>query len=163
MNEAARVVDLPARPYVAVAGDVTMETFPEIADRLPEVFGWLGARGLALAGPPFFRYVVMGGSGMISVEAGVPLLELPPDVTGVLAGVLPAGRYAATTYVGHPRGLRDATARLLTWGREAGLSWDMTQEGDDEHWTARLELLETDPREQPDPEQWRTRLEIRTA
>jgi hypothetical protein len=30
-----------AQPYVAIRRVVTMRTIPEIADRLPEVFGWL--------------------------------------------------------------------------------------------------------------------------
>ncbi|MFL6075874.1 MAG: hypothetical protein ACJ73S_20985, partial [Mycobacteriales bacterium] len=57
------IVERPAQPYVAIRQEVTMATIPEIADRLPEVFGWLGAHGAEQAGPPFLKYNVIDMAG----------------------------------------------------------------------------------------------------
>jgi hypothetical protein len=67
------IVDRPDQPYVAVRRTITMQTFPEIADRLPGLFGWLAERGIAPAGPPFFRYLVIDMERELDVEAGVPV------------------------------------------------------------------------------------------
>src|SRR5687767_11212199 len=102
-----------AQPYVTIRRTITMQTFPEIADRMPGLFEWLAERGIAPAGPPFFRYLVIDMERELDVEAGVPVAA-PVDGDGeVLAGVLPAGRYAATTHVGHPDELIAVTGALL--------------------------------------------------
>ena len=43
------------------------------AVRTGEVFGWLGARGLAPAGPPFLRYDVIDIARQIEIDNGVPV------------------------------------------------------------------------------------------
>ena len=69
------VVEEEPQPYVAVTGDVTMDTIPAIADRFDEVEGWLAAQEVEPGGPPFFRYRVIdmdrrllawaGGQGLV--------------------------------------------------------------------------------------------------
>src|SRR5262245_21876498 len=100
MSTEPTIVERPAQPYVAIRKVVTMDTIPEIADRLPAVFGWLAARGIAPAGPPFLKYNRIDMGGELEVEAGVPV---PAPATGegeVLAATLPAGRYATVTHLG---------------------------------------------------------------
>ncbi len=43
----------------------------------------------------------------------------------VLFGVLPAGRDATVTHVGHPDELIAVTAALLDWAAWQGLEWDV--------------------------------------
>ena len=56
-----------------------------------------------------------------------------PDATPVagddrvLAGVLPAGRYATVRYTGHPDGIINAVADLRGWAEQEGLAWDMAR------------------------------------
>lgn len=157
------IVERPGQPYVAVRRWVTMQEFPEIADRLPELFGWLGSRGGVPAGAPFFRYVTMGGDGRMEVEAGIPVAALVEVDGDVVAGTLPAGRYATLTHVGPPDQLFGVTAALLGWAAQQGLAWDLTESDAGEHWAARLEVLKTNPAEQPDMTKWETELAFKLA
>jgi effector-binding domain-containing protein len=161
MSMNLEIVDRAAQPYVAVRRTVTMQTFPEIADRLPGLFGWLAERGIAPAGPPFFRYLVIDMERELDVEAGIPVAA-PVDGDGeVLAGVLPAGRYAAATHVGHPNELVAVTGAFLGEAAAQGLTWDATETERGTRWGCRLELLLTDPAEQPDMTKWETKLAFR--
>jgi effector-binding domain-containing protein len=158
-----QIVRRDAQPYVAVRGTVTMQTVGEIGYRLPEVFGWLGQRGIPPAGAPFFRYDLIDMERNLEIEAGVPLAA-PVETDGeVIAGVLPAGRYVSTVYRGHPDGLADATTALLRWADERDLRWDVTETEQGERWGCRLEHYLTDPAEQPDMNQWETELAFRLA
>ena len=157
------IEERPAQPYLAIRRTITMQTFPEVADRLPEVFGWLAARGIGPAGPPFFRYLVIDMEHELDVEAGVPVAT-PVDGEGeVFAGVLPAGRYAVTTHVGHPDELIAVTGAFLERAAADGLRWDATETDRGTRWGCRLELLHTDPAEEPDMNKWETQLAFRLA
>lgn len=128
-----------------------------------EVFGWLAQRGVAPAGPPFWKYNVIDMDRGLEIEAGV---AVPSAVDGdgrVLAGTLPQGRYATVLHVGHPSTLMAATAGLLDWGNANGLKWDVEPSPEGERWSCRLELYLTDPREQPDMSKWETELAFRLA
>lgn len=163
MPSSPTIVTRDAQPYLAIRRSITMSTFAEIADRLPELFAWLAERGIAPAGPPFFRYLVIDMARRLEMEAGVPVAVAVPGDAEVLAGVLPAGRFATLTHRGHPEELVGVTAGLLAWGHEHELVWDMTPADDGEHWGCRIELLLTDPAEEPDMRQWETELAFRLA
>jgi hypothetical protein len=147
MPAAPRIVERAEQPYVAVSGRVTMQTIGAIADRLPEVFAWLGARGLEPAGAPFFKYDLIDMERQLEVQAGV----------------LPAGTYASLTHVGHPDELVEATTALLDWAAQQGLAWDMNETPEGQRWGCRLEVYKTDPAEQPDMTKWETELLFRLA
>jgi effector-binding domain-containing protein len=152
------VMQRPAQPYVAIRGTVTMQTIPALADRIPEVFGWLAGRGVAPAGPPFLRYNLIDMERQLEIEAGVPV---PSELSGdgeVHAGVLPAGRYAVLTHVGPFDQLIPAVRRLLDWAAERGLVWDMSETPEGQRWGCRLEIYKTNPAEEPDPGKWVTEL-----
>ena len=151
------------QPYVAVRGVVSLETVNEIADRLPEVFEWLGERGLEAVDAPFLRYRFIEMPGRLEVEAGVPVAG---GVTGgdeVMAEILPAGRYVSVTHFGRPEGLVGVIAELLRWGGEHRVSWDVVEADDGQQWGCRLEVFRTNPAEQPNPDEWGTELLFRLA
>jgi effector-binding domain-containing protein len=151
------------QPYVAIRARVTMDGIAAFAVRTGEVFGWLGARGLTPAGPPFLKFNVIDMARELEMENGVPVAA---PVTGddlVVAGVLPAGRYATVTHTGHPSELVEVTGALLDWGAEQGLTWDMSPSEDGDRWGARLEFYLTDPAEEPDMSKWQTQLAFRLA
>ncbi|KAB2349458.1 GyrI-like domain-containing protein [Actinomadura rudentiformis] len=151
------------QPYVAVKRWIAWTEFPVIADRLPEIIGWLAARGIQPAGAPFFRYVTIGGEQDGEVEAGVPVAAPVEGEGDIYAGVLPPGRYASVTHVGHPDQLAGVTTDLLGWAAEQGLTWDMSEDDEGEHWACRLELYHSDPAEQPDMGKWETELAFKLA
>ncbi|MFF0744571.1 GyrI-like domain-containing protein [Streptomyces sp. NPDC004111] len=155
------VVERAEQPYVAFRGRVRTDGFAALADRLPELFGWLAARGTEPLGGPFFRYNLIAPDGEFEVEAGVPVALAPKPEGDVRAGVLPAGKYATVTHFGHPDQLFAVASALYAWGRAQGLPWDMTEAADGEHWVCRLETYRTDPRVQPDPAKWETELAFR--
>jgi effector-binding domain-containing protein len=163
MPAAPRIVERAEQPYVAVSGRVTMQTIGAIADRLPEVFAWLGARGLEPAGAPFFKYDLIDMERQLEVGADVLVAAAAAGDGEVVAGVLPAGRYASLTHVGHPDELVEATTALLDWAAQQGLAWDMNETPEGQRWGCRLEVYKTDPAEQPDMSKWEMELLFRLA
>lgn len=158
-----RIVDRGEQPYVGIAKVVTMQTFDAIADRIPEVFGWLAAHGLEAAGAPFFRFNLVDMERELEVEAGVPVVAVVPADGEMFCGVLPAGRYVTATHVGHPDDLVQATADVFDWAAELGLTWDVTDTPAGSRWRCRLSVLKTDPAVEPDMSKWETDLVFRLA
>jgi effector-binding domain-containing protein len=157
------ITERAEQPYVAIRAHVTMRQLGQIAHRIGDVFGWIASHGLAPAGPPFFRYVVIDMERQLEVEVGVPVTTVVDGDDQVGSGVLPAGRYATVIHVGPPDSLVGATGALLKWAAERGLRWDMTVGDAGERWGARLEFYLTDPSEQPDVTKWETQLAFRLA
>jgi effector-binding domain-containing protein len=157
------IVERAEQPYLAIRKTVTMQTISEIADQFPEVFGRLAERGIEYVGAPFLKYNVFTSSGLLEMEAGVPVAAEVAGDDRVLAGVLPGGRFASVTHRGHPDGLLEVTASLLDWGAEQGLRWDMSATDGGERWGMRIELYKTDPALEPDLNRWETELVFRLA
>jgi effector-binding domain-containing protein len=158
-----RIVAREAQPYLAIAATVTMDEIAAAADRLPEVMGWLAERGIAPAGPPFFRYDVIDMPRELRMQVGAPVSSARPGAGEVIAGILPAGHYALVCHTGHPQELMGVTKALLEWAAEQGLRWDMTASPEGERWGCRLEVYHTDPRDLPDMSHMRTDLVFRLA
>jgi effector-binding domain-containing protein len=152
-----------AQPYMSITGLVTMQQIPQIADRMPELFRWLGERGIEDAGPPFFKYNLIDMERELEIEVGVPVADVLEGDDAVRPGVLPAGRYAVVTHVGHPRQLVQATAALLDWAAKQGLAWDRAPTDRGERWGCRIEVYRTDPTVEPDMNKWETELAFRLA
>jgi effector-binding domain-containing protein len=159
-----QIAERAEQPYVAIRADVTMEGLGGLADRFGEVLGWLAARDVTPAGPPFFRYNVIDMERLLNVEAGVPVTTAVDGDDEVMTGSLPAGRYATAVHVGPYDGLDGIIAavdELLTWAQARGLDWDKSTADDGEHWGCRLEIYRTNPAEEPDPTKWETELAFR--
>jgi effector-binding domain-containing protein len=152
-----------AQPYAGICMWVPMAAVGSVAARHPEIYGWLGAHGIAPAGPPFFRYHVIDMERRLQVEAGVPVSMPIEDDGEIRAGILPAGRFAVMTHTGAPDTLVAATTTLLDWAGARGLSWDVSGTDAGENWGCRLEFYLTDPAEQPDLGKWQTQLAFRLA
>jgi effector-binding domain-containing protein len=163
MSSAPDIETRAEQPYVAVRAKVTMDGIAAFARRFGEVFGWLDSHGLAPAGPPFFKYNVIDMARELEMEAGVPIAAAATGDDQVVAGVLPAGRYATLTHVGHPSELMAATKALLDWAAEQGLTWDVTPSEDGDRWACRLENYLTDPEQEPDMSKWVTQLAFKLA
>ncbi|MEU3302698.1 MULTISPECIES: GyrI-like domain-containing protein [unclassified Streptomyces] len=164
MEQQPTVEQRPEQTYVAVRRSVRMDAFGVIADRLPEIFGWLASHGTTPAGPPFFRFYTVDMQGESEVEAGVPVDSPPAPEGDIVIGTLPAGRYARLTHAGHPDRLFGAITRLREWAAEQGLEWDLITDPDGvERWGCRVESYLTDPRVEPDMNKWETELAFRLA
>lgn len=145
------------QPYVAIKTMATMRTLGQVAPPLhPEVRGWLRSRGVEVAGQPFFKYNVIDMGQQLEVEAGFPVAAPVTGEDKVIAGVLPAGRYATLWHTGHPKGLVGATGTLLNWAAQQGLAFDVTSTPDGERWGCRLEIYHDEPGQ--DMSEWETEL-----
>jgi len=157
------IVQLAEQTYVGRRESVALTEFAVVADHLPGMFGWLAERGIAAAGPPFFRYKVIDMAAELTVEAGIPVggaVEVSPPA---FVDTLPAGRYVTLAHIGHPDELMGVAAGMLDWGQRQGLEWDVTQTPEGEVWGCRLEILRTNPAEEPDIHKWETVLMFRLA
>ena len=164
MHTEPELLQRAEQPYVAIKASVTMETIgAALASLHPEVFAWLDARGEKPAGAPFLKYNVIDMERELEVEVGVPVAEVVAGDQRVLSGVLPGGSYAGTIYTGHPDGGLDATAALLDWAAKRGLAWDVSDTPQGQRWGCRLEIYDTDPREEPDMHKWQTRIVFRLS
>ena len=157
------IVQRDEQPYLGRRESVTMTSFGDVADHLPGLFGWLDEHGAVPSGPPFFRYRVIDMAATLVVEAGIPVERAVRGDDRVFAGVLPAGRYASVSHVGHPDELMGVTGELLDWGRQQGLRWDMTPTPEGEEWGCRREVLMPSPAQEPDMHKWQTVLMFRLA
>ncbi|GLY07472.1 MULTISPECIES: GyrI-like domain-containing protein [Actinoplanes] len=149
--------------YLGRRESIAMTEFARLADQLPGMFAGLARQGVPIAGPPFFRYRVIDMAAEMVVEAGIPLANAIPVEPPDFVDVLPGGRYATITHIGHPGELMAVTARLLDWAPRNGLSWDVTPTPTGEVWGGRLEMMLTNPAEQPDMHKWETALLFKLA
>jgi effector-binding domain-containing protein len=153
------------QPYVAIRSQVTMQ---ELGTVLPpligEVFGWLESKGVAPAGPPFWRYLVIDMAAKLEIDVAVPVTTAVTGEDRIIADILPAGRYAVLVHTGPYDELIEVTAALLAWAEEKSLTWDKWSEGPrGEGWRARIETYLTDPIVEPDPAKWETELAFKLA
>ena len=108
---------------VAITAKVTIrEIGPSAETLLPEVFAWLGQRGIAPAGAPFFKYNVIDMERQLEIAFGVPTSQLVAGDGRVHAGRCRPGRYASLVHRGPDDDLYDANASLIGWAKRAGPS-----------------------------------------
>ncbi len=163
MDVAPEITQRAAVPYAGISAWVTMAAVGAVADRIPQIFGWLGARGIAPVGPPFFRYHVIDMERQLLVEAGVPVESAVQDDGDIRGGTLPSGQFAVMTHTGAPQTLMAATSALLDWAEARGLAFEVAQTDVGEKWGCRLESYLTNPADQPDTSKWQTELAFRLA
>src|SRR5437763_16824582 len=71
MSSAPEIVTRAEQPYVAIRTQVAMEDLGTVVPPLnQEVFAWLGARGAASAGAPFWKYNVIDMAAKLEIQAG---------------------------------------------------------------------------------------------
>jgi effector-binding domain-containing protein len=151
-----RVVERAAQPYVAIRRTVGIP-FSDVVDAtLPKLWQWLERHGLEPAGPPFFKYDLIKMPDRLEIEFGAPVAALPATDGEIVAGVLPAGRYATLTYHGPYDQLTGANGALINWAMAQKLEFDAESTPEGERFACRLESYTNDPREVPDPANWET-------
>lgn len=163
MDGTPEITQRAAQPYAGISAWVTTASIGSVAHRIPEIFRWLGSRGIGRAGPPFFRYHVIDMERELLVEVGLPVASEIEDDGEIRGGTLPAGRFAVMSHTGSPQTLMAATSALLDWAAAQGLAWDVTQTDKGEQWGCRLEFYLTNPADEPDTSKWVTELAFRLA
>jgi len=148
MSNEPQIQARAAQHYAAVPATVTMDGISAaVDDAFPELFGWLAGQGIAPAGPPLIRYLVIDMAGELQIELGVPVAASGR----IQPGVLPEGRYAVLRHTGPYDGLVASNAALLQWAREKGIELDTWDTPQGSAWRGRAEHYLTDPSQEPDP------------
>jgi effector-binding domain-containing protein len=151
--------------YVGIRASVPMDGISGAIDEaIPQLFGWLAAKGIAPAGPPFLRFLVIDMMATMRIEIGVPVGEpvtaeiIGPEAANgrVRPGVLPGGRYAVLRHIGSYDGLIASNAALQEWAAAQGVTFDTWDTPEGSAWRSRVEHYLTDPSAEPDPAKWET-------
>ncbi len=155
-----------AQQYVAVRTHLSREELADIVPQLlREVYEWLASHGIAAAGAPFVRYLVVDyNNAKLEIEVGAPVAAA--TVSGderVQGGVLPGGRYATVLHRGPYTNLVATTAKLLAWGKENNIAWQVHEESNVTSWRGRIEHYLTGPDDEPDARNWQTEIAILLA
>jgi effector-binding domain-containing protein len=164
MITSPKIVERFEQPYVAIKSVVKREEIGPTAGRLfEEVFGWLSGRGLAPTGAPFFRYTAVNMEQGLEIEFALPTAEPLTGDDSVLAGLLPAGRYASLLHRGPYEQLYEANGALGDWIKEQGLDVEIVKSPNGDRFGCRLEVYLTDPGVETDPEKWETEVALKLA
>lgn len=138
---------LAMRETAVITVDVAQDELPAaIGTAVGEVEAAMREAGVALAGPPFARYLAF--EPRIRAEIGFPLQRPAPHVGRVYPGRLPGGRVASIVHIGSFDGLEQTYGLMHRWLAELGLRptgpiWEV-------YWS--------DPEVEPDPATWRTEI-----
>ncbi|MDC9824806.1 GyrI-like domain-containing protein [Devosia sp. ZB163] len=157
-----KIVSRPDQPFAAIRISLDRE---EIAARAPpligEVAGWLGSKGVAPAGAPFFNYIEMTDGRPMVMEVGFPTdTELVGDGR-VRTGTIPAGRFATLSHTGPYDGLYEANHALGAWLEKQDEPRPMASQSRGQYDHSHLEIYWTDPQQEPDPQRWVTEVAFR--
>ena len=160
MQTEPKIVERPARPYVAVRRTVMIPFDGVIPGVIEALFAAVNGQGLQPSGPLFFKYNFINMPDL-EIDFGVPLAAPVQANGGLVAGVLPAGRYVELVLFGHYDELMGITGELIRWAREQGIRWDAIETPDGDTFVSRLESYPNGPDEEPDPSKWQTIIEIK--
>ena len=169
MHSEPQIQERPAQPYLAIRREVTDGVPAAVDTAFPELFGWLGERGIGLSGAPFIRMLEVDHDGEpLELEVGVPVPEAVRGDGPVRAGSLPAGRWLTLLHTGPYRSetepdLLGAHARLQRWCIENGVG--DTRGATDRGWAlpGSVDHFIVGPDSEPDFAKWQTELAYLTA
>lgn len=155
MSHGPRIQERAAQHYAGIAAAVAMNGISAaVDDAFPELFGWLASNGIAPAGAPLIRYLVIDMAGELQIELAVPVAAAVTASGRIRPGVLPGGRYAVLRHTGPYDGLLASNAALHQWARENGIEFDTWDTAEGPAWRGRAEHYLTNPAEEPDPAKW---------
>ena len=153
------VIEVEERSYLAIPVSGQMADLPRFAPPIIDrLMSWLGERGLKPL-EFFFRYRSFGSDGSVRLEVGaVPDGSTEPE-GDVIAGTLPAGRYAKATLTGPYDRLYDAFAMLDGWQSHRGAEAERLPSGEV---AGQFEFYRIGPAQESDPMKWQTDILIKT-
>ena len=155
MASEPRIVTREEQPYVGIPLTVTVSSLSQAIDaNFGRIFAWLGERGIALAGPPYIRYLVIDMEADLEIELAVPVQAGIEGDEQIRAAVLPGGRYVSLLHTGSYDQLMAANRALQDWAEQQGVSFDSWDTGHGSGWRSRFESYITDPSTEPDPSKW---------
>lgn len=143
------VVERAAQPYVAIRRQVNIPFGTVATKTMKQVQKAIKAQGIQGTGAAIFKYniVVMPA---LEIEFGFETETLQATSGELMAGTLPAGRYAELRYVGPYSRLYKVNGALIDWSRAQGIVFDVEEKPDGEHFASRVEFYPNGPEDEPD-------------
>lgn len=158
------VIERRAEPYLACRIAGKMRDLPQFAPpKFAELHAWMEARGMAPAGPAFFRYRRFGSDGSVELDVGTPTMGAEAGSGAITADEVPAGRYAFATYTGPYDRLYDAFAMLNGWISGRDLVADGRKGESGRRMGCQMEVYRISPMQEKDPAKMETDLLVRLA
>ena len=94
-----KVLPQPAVAYMAITETIAMSAFDQkAASLLAEVYHWLAARDIAVAGPALLRHNFISPACDLEIEFGVVVASPVAGDGRVQPGEMPAGDYGVVRY-----------------------------------------------------------------
>lgn len=154
------IVERAAQPYVAIRRQVNIPFGSAATKTMKQLHKAIKAQGIQNTGAAIFKYNIVK-MPELEIEFGFET-DAPQAATGeLMAGTLPAGRYAELTFFGPYRHLYKVNGALIDWSRDEGLVFDMHPEADGDHFASRVEFYPNGPEDEPDPNKLKTIVSIR--
>jgi effector-binding domain-containing protein len=146
-DPAIEVKQVEAQKAMVVRFDVpTNEVGSSMGKAYGKLFGFLGAKGIAPAGPPFSVYYSFNPAGNTVFEAGVPVSDTVSGNEEIIYREFPAMKVVSVLYKGPYDAMESVYAKLNNYITENGLKSDGTS------W----EIYLTDPSQMSDPQEYQT-------
>ncbi|KKB13524.1 hypothetical protein VE25_01455 [Devosia geojensis] len=158
-----KIMELPGRPYLGVRKIVKIPFGTVASKALADLKRRMKKRGIAATDAPFFRYNIIDMPSALEIDFGLPTERQESADDLLVAGTLPAGRYATLTHTGHYRNLIAANGALLDWVKAQGLQLDTHPSPAGDVFGCRLEIYPTDPKVEKDSSKWVTELAFKLA
>ena len=162
-----KLEDRKEQPYVGIRSQVAMQEMPRVIPQyIGEVAAWLEQQNVKPDGPPLVRYHVCpdvaNPAAVLDIAIGWPVATTLGGNGHIIAGVLPAGRYASLVYTGVQNGIKGNGA-LVEWGANQGIEWDRWDDTLGDAFSGRVEYMLDGPVDDPDPANWKTEVAIKVA
>ncbi len=159
MKLVTQIEERPEVPYVGIPITVDLAHMGDANALIPQIYAWLADHDLEPAGGPLYRYTSIGTKDEpMDLSVNVPVKEPVEASQGLVAGSLPAGRYAVGNHQGSPDEIADVHAAIQEWARKNDVTLASHTQRGREYWEARAETYLTDPREEPDMSKWQNEI-----
>lgn len=155
-----RIVERAAQPYVAIRRQVNIPFGSVATKTMKQLQKAIKEQGIQNTGAAIFKYNIVK-MPELEIEFGFETDALQPATGELMAGTLPAGRYAELTFFGPYRHLYKVNGALIDWSRDKGLVFDMHPEPDGDHFASRVEFYPNGPDDEPDQNKLKTIVSIR--
>lgn len=135
-------------PFLYMRSQVKPEDIATaLASMFVPVFQYATVQGIPFAGAPTARYVSFG-PGLVTIEAGMPIVGPAEGAEGIMVGSLVGGEVISTIHQGPYDSLNEGHSAIQQW----------MIENNEVAGSAPWEAYITDPGEVPDPAEWLTEI-----
>lgn len=154
------IVERAAQPYVAIRRQVNIPFGSVATKTMKQLHKAIKAQGIQHTGAALFKYNIVK-MPELEIEFGFETDTLEAAKGELMAGTLPAGRYAELTFFGPYRHLYKVNGALIDWSRDKGLVFDAREAPDGDHFASRVEFYPNGPNDEPDPNKLKTVVSIK--